>query len=163
VFDPGDPSSSYERGTDFTVDYGPGQLQALPSGSLSDNTDYSVSYSHRLQGLSTIEAVPDPRIEPGPYSIPGLTTQSGVNIAAETIAGAAAGGDWTTEVTVPASATGWDVISEVNPERVPSGGKRTVSEAREREGRVEITYEGASVGDLVEDFSRKVNALARRV
>lgn len=71
VYDP-DTGENFERGTDYTMSYKPGEITAVSGGNLSTGTEYRIDYRYKVEGSAGAD--PGPNVEELVRQVSGATS-----------------------------------------------------------------------------------------
>lgn len=161
VSDPSFGGTTYERGSDYEMDYANGEITVLAGGDMADSTEFSIDYRWRI-AADYDDGTASPRSIV--RTVPELTTQRACSQAAYTIVDELNTPTRPTQVVLPSVEPGWSLIEELDLEQLPAGIPLQIRGIQPTPAQTVVRLDTRqAVGDVISDIQERVEGLARSV
>lgn len=136
VFDP-NTGENFERGTDYTMSYKPGEITAVSGGNLSTGSEYRIDYRYKVEGSAG--SGPGPNVEELVRQVSGATSPRQCEQLAFILLDDLSVPRYAADLLIPFDDVAFDEAKAYPPEAFGLGDTATPLEPR---GRVERTPDG---------------------
>lgn len=155
-----DTGRTFQRGVDYSVDYGDGTITTKSAGNLASGERYLVDYIYQARGeFDNGSATPITTIE---RELPALTTEMTVKQAARIFVEELSDPLIEATATAPPDELGWSVIEEIDPSDLPGDGVE-IREIRPTPEQIKLTLASRrTVDEVFQDLNGQLSTVSRR-
>jgi hypothetical protein len=153
----------YENGPDYRMNWSSGSIEVLSSGSMSDNTEYTIDYRWKPIATSSTASVSSPP-RTKTFNISGLTSIRECEIAARRIKQTSQSPLWLVDVTIPREEAGFNLVNELSIGALPIDRFLRVNNIQESPSEIRMKLGSRkSLEDTARDIEFRLSGTADRV